>query len=81
MDQNNSTVRVGEWVIALLLLAIPVVNLVMMFVWAFGGGTNPSKANFAKASLIWMAIGIVLCIIFYAIFGAAMFAMMNGYGY
>jgi glycopeptide antibiotics resistance protein len=81
MDQNNATVRVSEWVIALLLLAIPVVNIVMMFVWAFGGGTNPSKANFAKASLIWMAIGIVLCVIFYAMFGAAMFAMMNSYGY
>ena len=82
MDQNNApVVRVGEWVVTILLLAIPIVNLVMVFVWSFGGGTNPSKANFAKASLIWMAIGIVLSIIFYATFGAAMFAMMNDYGY
>lgn len=82
MDQNNAPViRVGEWVLTILLLAIPIVNLVLLFVWGFGGGANPSKANFAKASLIWMAIGIVLTIIFYATFGAAMFAMMGDYGY
>lgn len=82
MDQNNApVVRVGEWVVTILLLAIPIVNLVMLFIWSFGGGANPNKASFAKASLIWMAIGIVLTIIFYTIFGAAMFAMMNDYSY
>jgi hypothetical protein len=82
MDQNNAPViRVGEWVITILLLAIPIVNLVMLLVWSFGGGANPSKANFAKATLIWMVIGIVLTIIFYSIFGAAMFAMMSDYNY
>lgn len=80
MDQYNApVVRVGEWVVTILLLAIPVVNLIMLFVWGFGGGANPSKANFAKASLIWMAIGIVLCILFYAMFGAAMLSMMSQY--
>jgi hypothetical protein len=82
MDQENaSVVRVGDWVVTILLLAIPIVNLVMLFVWSFGGGANPNKANFAKASLIWMVIGIVLTIIFWTIFGAAMFAMMNDYNY
>jgi hypothetical protein len=82
LDQNNApAVRVGEWVITILLLAIPIVNLVMLLVWSFGGGANPSKTNFAKASLIWMVIGIVLTIIFYTIFGAAMFAIMSDYNY
>jgi len=82
MDQNNApVVRVGDWVITILLLAIPIVNLVMLLVWSFGGGANPNKANFAKASLIWMVIGIVLTIMFYVVFGAAMFAMMSEYSY
>lgn len=82
MDQNNApVVRVGDWFVTILLLAIPVVNLVMLLLWGFGGGVNQSKANFAKASLIWMAIGIILCIIFWGVFGAAMFAMMSNYNY
>ena len=82
MDQNNAPViRVGEWIVTILLLAIPIVNLVMLFVWSFGGGVNPNKANFAKASLVWMVIGIVLSIVFFTVFGAAMFAMMSDYSY
>ncbi len=82
MDQNNApVVRVGDWVITILVLAIPIVNLVMLFVWGFGGGTNPSKANFAKASLVWMAIGIILTVIFWTIFGAALLAGMGNYTY
>jgi glycopeptide antibiotics resistance protein len=82
MDEYNApVVRVSDWVLTILVFAIPIVNLVMMFVWAFGGGTNPSKANFAKASLIWVLIGTVLAICFYVIFGAAMFAMMDEFSY
>ena len=80
MDQNNAPViRVGEWVLTILLLAIPIVNLVLLFVWGFGGGANPSKANFAKASLIWMAIGIVLTVILYATIFAALLAGYDAY--
>jgi xanthine/uracil permease len=56
---------------------IPLVNLIMYFVWAFGSDTHPSKKNWAKASLIWLAIAIVLYIIIFAIFGAAMMSSMN----
>jgi hypothetical protein len=82
MDQNNAPVlRVGEWFLTMFLLAIPIVNLVMALVWSFGGGANPTKANFAKAYLLWMLIGLVFFIAFYVIFGAAMFSMMDAYGY
>ena len=56
-------VSVGDWMLTLFLLAIPLVGLIMLFVWAFGGGTPASKANFAKAALIWAAIIIGLSII------------------
>ena len=57
-------VSVGEWMLTMLICFIPVVNIVMLFVWAFGPNTNASKANWAKASLIWMLVGIVLSILF-----------------
>ncbi len=61
---NPEPVTMQEWLITMLILMIPIVNLVMPFVWAFGGGANPSKANFFKAQLIFMVIGIILWFIF-----------------
>lgn len=52
-------VTIGEWLITLLLAAIPVVNIVMLLVWAFGSNTKTSKANWAKATLIFVLIAIV----------------------
>ena len=48
---------------------IPMVNLVMIFVWAFSSNTNPNKANYFKASLILfaivMAIYLVLAVVIF----------------
>jgi succinate dehydrogenase/fumarate reductase cytochrome b subunit len=70
-NQNNQTVTTKNWVLTILITLIPVVNIIMLFVWAFGAGTQPSKANWAKASLIWLAIFIVLYLIIFIIIGAA----------
>ncbi|MBP7276241.1 MAG: hypothetical protein KBA51_08575 [Kiritimatiellae bacterium] len=71
-NQTYQPVSVGSWMLTYLLMCIPLVNLIMLFVWAFSGSTPVSKANWAKASLIWMVIVIVL----WFIFGAAMFATL-----
>jgi len=63
-------VSFGSWMLTLFLMMIPLVNIIMLFVWAFGD-SNPSKANYAKASLLWAAIGIVVYIlVFVLILGA-----------
>jgi membrane protein YdbS with pleckstrin-like domain len=87
MDNQNynqlqhNEVTVGEWLITMLIMLIPIVNIIMMFVWAFGSGTQPSKANYFKAALIFLLIAIILQVIFFVIFGAAMFAGLSSYGY
>ena len=53
---------VGDWLVTMLIMCIPCVNIVMIFVWAFGSG-NRSRANYFKATLIWAAIGIALSVI------------------
>ncbi|HAS72701.1 MAG TPA: hypothetical protein DCS67_00985 [Clostridiales bacterium UBA8960] len=57
---ESGVVTVKEWIITMLILMIPLVNIVMVFVWAFGGGANASKANYFKAMLIIWLVGIVL---------------------
>ena len=63
--KTSTEMSVGDWLITMLIMIIPIVNLVMLFIWGFG---NPDpRRNYARASLIWMAISLVLVILFYAI--------------
>ena len=63
-NQQAEVVSVQEWVIALVVMFIPIVNVVMMLVWAFGSNTNPSTANFFKAQLLVTAVLVVLWLFF-----------------
>jgi hypothetical protein len=67
-------ISLWEWVLTLFITAIPIVGFVMLFVWGFGAGTNPNKANFAKATLIMMVVGVILWIL---IFGAIFTAVIS----
>lgn len=66
-NNNSSTsevVSVKDWIITILILMIPLVNIVMPFVWAFSSNTNPSKANYFKAFLIMSVVWIIIMIVF-----------------
>ncbi len=68
---TEPAMTVGEWMIIMLIGFIPCVNIIMLFVWAFSGDQNKvSRANYCKANLIWMLIGIVLSTISSIAFGA-----------
>ena len=60
---NDDVMSVKEWLITLLILCVPLVNIIMMFVWGFGSSTKPIKANFCKAYLILTAIAITLYLV------------------
>ena len=66
--QQAPIVSVKEWLITNLILMIPLVNIVMTFVWAFGSNTNPNKANYFKATLILFAIVMVIYLVLAVVF-------------
>ena len=70
MDEmkRNEPLSVGGWIGTLILLAIPIVSIIMVFVWAFGRG-NISRKNFAIALLILTLIGIIVGIVLSLVFG------------
>ena len=59
----NDVTSTGEWFLNLFLVAIPVIGIILLFVWAFGSGTASSKKNWARANLIWILVGIILTIV------------------
>ncbi|MDD2956255.1 MAG: zinc ribbon domain-containing protein [Oscillospiraceae bacterium] len=61
---GSEPLRVGQYIGMLLLMIVPILSVVLLFVWSFGGSVNLNKKNFARAMLIVSAIGIVLSIIF-----------------
>jgi ABC-type Na+ efflux pump permease subunit len=65
-SSNYKPMTIGDWLITFLIQAIPLVGFVMLFVWAFGDGTHPSKKSWAQASLIFALIILVLVIILFA---------------
>jgi hypothetical protein len=76
---KDEIVSVREWLLTFLISVIPIVNLVMMFVWAFSDKVKKSKSNYFKAMLIFSAIMVVLSLIFYAVllmFFAAIFSQV-----
>jgi len=65
----SPTVTKMDWFICFLVACIPVVNIIMMFIWAFDN-TKPSRANFFKVYLIILLVSIVL----FAVLGGILFA-------
>jgi hypothetical protein len=81
-NQNYQPMTIGDWLITFIITYIPLVGVVMLFVWAFGDGTHPSKKTWAQATLILFAIAIVLGIIFATLIISmigSMFGAMGSY--
>jgi len=74
--RNRSVVTVGDWILTMILMLIPVVNFIMLLVWAFSSSTPASKSNWAKASLIFMILGILLTALFWGSLASFMLSGM-----
>ncbi len=73
----HPVVSVMDWVFTMLIMIIPLVNLVMLFVWAFGTAANPNKANWAKATLLFILISIILTVLFFIAFAGIFWAIFQ----
>lgn len=65
---NDVPLQVGDYIKMFLLLCIPILNIVLLFMWGFSAKGNLNRKNFAKAALILA----IIMFIFYFIFGGAL---------
>lgn len=79
---NSEPATIGNFLIFNLLMLIPIFNIVYLIIVAVGGPSRKkSMVNYARASLIWIGIIIVLYIIIFAIVGASMFSIFSSNSY
>lgn len=72
---DNSVMSVRQWMAVLSVMLIPILNIAMIFYWAFAEKelTNSNKVNWARASVVIMfafvtanvALGIIVFIGWY----------------
>lgn len=53
---SSAVMRTGSWLVTTLLLMIPIVNIILLFVWAFGEKANANKRNLSRAYLLLFVI-------------------------
>ena len=65
--EDNRPMSVVDWMLTLLILAIPLLNIVMYLYWAFSNSGNVNRKNFCIAALIWLlilcGIGLIIAVI------------------
>ena len=66
---DTAPLKTSDYVVMLLLAAIPLVGLILMIVWAFASDGNLNRRNFCRAQLIMMIISTVLSLIVLIIYG------------
>ena len=67
----DNEMTLGQWVLTLILTCIPCVNIIMLFVWAFGNGEYVARKRWAQAQLIIFAVILVLYLLMILVFGAS----------
>ena len=63
LQQSTDPLSFRDYLIMLLLLCIPVVNIVLLFYWGFSAKQNVNKRNFSRAYLVVLAICLVISLI------------------
>ena len=55
-EEMAPAMTMKDWFITYIVAMIPVVGMIMLFVWAFSNDTNPNRKNYCRAKLIVVGI-------------------------
>jgi len=79
VNRDTAPMSVGDWIITLILLYIPLVGFVCMLYWALSSSGNVNRKNFAIAALI-IAVVVIILAIAVSIFFGGLAAIMSDHG-
>lgn len=79
-DPDELPMTVGEWLLTIILSAIPCIGFVMLLIWGFGGSGNINRRNYARAMLIVEAVIFVLYLLLFLLGFVPAFATLGRMG-
>ena len=59
-DGKAEVLTMWDYLLMLIILAIPVVNVIVCIIWIVGKNGNPNRRNFAKAWMVLAVVGTLL---------------------
>ena len=59
-DGRTEVLTMWDYLLMLIILAIPVVNVIVCIIWIVGKNGNPNRRNFAKAWMVLAVVGTLL---------------------
>jgi len=65
-------VSIGDWVLTLIVLGLPILNVILYIYWALSDSTPLSKKNYCRACILIFAIVVAASVMFAIL--AAVFA-------
>ena len=54
---------VGEWLLTLIVLCIPLLNIILCLVWALRSSGNIHRRNFCRATLFLIPVAVVMALV------------------
>lgn len=61
INKRNQPLKTFSFFVSEVLLLIPILNIVLLFIWAFHSSVNDNRKFFARSILIWLLL-IVICV-------------------
>lgn len=66
-----------DWAITIFVINLPLIGLIMLFVWAFSNDGNLVRQNFAKGYLLFMLLALVIAFFILLSFGGMIFSNLD----
>ncbi len=63
----NTQLSVMGYVLTMLAISVPIIGVILTFVWAFGSKTNRARKNYCRAVLVLAGLSLLLVIVFFAL--------------
>jgi len=63
LTDQNKPLSVGDWIITLIILSIPLVGFIFLLYWALSSSSNVNRKNFCIAYLVIALIFIALIVV------------------